>query len=150
MPQYRKSRNRKLVRKKRKFTKPYQIIHFLSTADEESFKPFRDKAHEYLSGVDTPPARLQKRGLQRIATEQPRDLVPHAVSEFNSNNALGGGIGSGIAVIYNQISHLLGFDLVHDAVFGADKKKYRPWNPNSPPIWWIKRMMILGNVLQRF
>jgi hypothetical protein len=45
------------------------------------------------------------------------------VSEFNSNDAKGGGIGSGVAVIYNQISHLLGFDLVHDAVFGVDKKK---------------------------
>jgi hypothetical protein len=45
------------------------------------------------------------------------------VTEFNSNNAKGGGIASGVAVIYDQISHLLGFDKIKDAVFGVDKTK---------------------------
>jgi hypothetical protein len=123
MPRYRKSKNHKLVRKRRKFTKPYQLIHFLSTANEESFKPFRDKANEYLSGEDVPPIRLKTKALQQIATEHPKQLVAHAVSDFNTNDAKGGGLSSGVAVIYDQISHLLGMDKLKDAVFGVDKKK---------------------------
>ena len=123
MPTYRRSKNRKLVRKSRKFTKPYQIVHFLATANEEEFKPFRDKAREYLSGQDSPPVPLQKEVLQRIATEHPKKLIPHAVSDFNLNNAKGGGMASGIAVLYKQLAHLLGMDKLKDAIFGVDKQK---------------------------
>lgn len=121
MPRYTRSKNKKLVRKQKDFKHPYQLIHFLQTANEKQFKPFKDKAREYLSGDTTPPVKLQTSALQKIALLHPKKLTPHAVSDFNGNDALGGGVGSSVAVINNQIKHLLGIDKVQDAVFGVNK-----------------------------
>jgi hypothetical protein len=123
MPRYTKSKNKKLVRKTKRFKHPYQIIHFLQTANDKQMQPFRDTARDYLTGVTVPPVKLQRRALQKIALLDPKELTKHAVHDFNGDNALGGGVGSGIAVIWNQIMHLLGVDKLSDAISGVNKPK---------------------------
>jgi hypothetical protein len=123
MPRYVKSKNKKLVHKKKDFKHPYQVIHFLQTADDTQMKPFRDTARDYLTGATVPPVKLQRRALQKIALLDPKALTPHAVRDFNNDDALGGGVGSGIAVIWNQIMHLLGVDKLSDAISGVKKPK---------------------------
>ena len=121
MPRYRKSQNKKLVRKSRSFQNPYQIIHFLSSASQEEFKPFQDKAKDYLTGKSVPLAPLKKSSLHKIASMKPRDLMSHAVSSFQNDKAVGGGISSALAILLKQFGHLIGFDKIKDAVFGSKK-----------------------------
>ena len=124
MPRYRKSKNKKLVRKRREFTNPYQILHFLSTADKSTFQPFQEKAKDILSGKIKPISRLRKGALQQIATTDPKKLLPHAVTDLQSKNAaVGGGVSSAIAILLKQFGHLVGFDKIQDAVFGAKKQE---------------------------
>ena len=98
------------------------MIHFLSTASAEEFQPFRDMAHEYLKGNKKPSRRLKKRAVEQIAYDHPKKLIPHVVNEFQDSK-LGGGIASGLSTIVQESSHLLGLDLLKDAVFGAPKPK---------------------------
>ena len=121
MPRYTKSKNKKIVRKQKDFKHPYQVLHFLQTATDSQFKPFRDQARDYLTEASVPPVKLQRRSLQKIALLNPKELTKHAAHDFHGNDALGGGVGSSIAVINNQIKHLLGIDKVSDAVFGVKK-----------------------------
>ena len=118
MPKYRKGRG-KLVKKYRNFKHPYQMIHFLSTAREKEFKPFRDIAKQYLSGDIVPSMRLSKNAIHHIAYNDPKKLVPHVVHEFE--HKIAGGISSGVASIVHEGSHLLGLDLLYDALFGVQK-----------------------------
>lgn len=118
MPNYRKSRG-KFVKKHRNFKHPYQMIHFLSTTREKEYKPFRDIAKQYLSGDIVPSTKLSKQAIQHIAYNDPKQLVPHVVHEFEGQ--LGGGISSGVASIVHEGAHLLGIDLLHDAIFGVTK-----------------------------
>ena len=92
MPRYAKAKNKKLVRKMKRFKHPYQIIHFLQTASDSQFKPFQELASDYVTGKQTPPTRLKRRALQKIATKGPKALVKDTVRSFQENDALGGGI----------------------------------------------------------
>jgi len=117
MPKYRKGRG-KLVRKKhRNFEHPYQIIHFLSSTREAEYKPFRDIAKQYLDGSIEPGVRLRKNAIQHIAFNDPKKLIPHVIHELD--HKIGGGIVSGVATIVHEGAHLLGLDLLSDAIFGV-------------------------------
>lgn len=123
MPRYRKRRGKKIVHKPTTFDHPYQMIHFLSTATESEFAPLREKANDYLNGVETPPIPLRRRALQQIATQHPRKLVKHAVDELNRNDMVGGGISSGVAVLLKEFGHLLGLDVIANKITGVKKQK---------------------------
>jgi hypothetical protein len=124
MPKYRRGRG-KLVKTHRNFEHPYQLIHFLSSTREKEYKPFRDIAKQYLDGSIVPGHKIRKNALQHLAYNDPKKLVPHVVHELD--HKIGGGIVSGAASIVHEASHLLGLDLLSDAIFGV-----QPQQPQSP------------------
>ena len=132
MPKYTRSSRGELEKRTRNFQHPYQMIHFLSTVTEEEFTPFRNLAKDYLDGSRAPPRRLSRSSLKHILEDKPRNLIPRVVQEFesysdpNEVSILGGGIAEGIGTMVGEASHLLGLDVLKDAIFGAPKRKPVP------------------------
>ena len=132
MPIYRRSRRGEFQRKTRNFEHPYQLLHFLSTATEDEFKPFQNLADDYLEGRRIPERVLRRSGLLKIAKSKPRDLIPHVVDELESHSQkdresqLGGGITEAVSTIVREASHLLGLDVLKDSIFGAPSRKPVP------------------------
>ena len=89
------------------------MLHFLHTATEEDWEPFKRLATEYATNKRKPPKRMNLEHLNTVATSKPRDLVPHVVNELNSHNdperesLLGGGIADIIHTAGHTVAHTL-------------------------------------------
>jgi len=135
MPRYISSRDGEFQgRKKRSFVSPNHIIHFLSTARDQDWEPFKNIAIEYATNKRTPPKRLNLRHVNTVASSKPRDLVPHVINEFNSHvdpdreSLLGGGIADVIHTVGHTVGHLFGLDKLSDAIFGGPTQKERSYD----------------------
>ena len=126
MPSYRRSKRGEFQRRTRNFEHPYQLLHFLSTASEDEFKPFRNLADDYLAGRRVPPRKLFRSSLQRISKDTPRSLIPYVVDELENDSLLGGGIVEAAGTIVHEAAHLLGLDVLKDSIFGAPSRKPVP------------------------
>ena len=110
------------------------MLHFLATATDDEFTPFRNLAKDYLSGDRVPGRQLKRRSLERIVKEKPRQLISRVVDELQSyhdpdaDSLLGGGIAEAINLITHEGAHLLGLDVLKDKIFGAPKRKPIPLN----------------------
>ena len=132
MPRYIRSRDGEFQKhKRRSFMSPDHMIHFLSTAKDHEWEPFKTIATEYATNKRTPPRRLNLRHVNTVAQSHPRDLVPHVIDEFNSHvdpkrdSLLGGGIADVIHSVGHTVGHLFGLDKLSDAIFGGPEHKER-------------------------
>lgn len=132
MPRYISSREGEFQGyKKRSFVSPEHMIHFLSTAHDDDWAPFKKIATEYATNKRTPPKRLNLRHVNTVASSKPRDLVPHVIDEFNSHvdpgrkSLLGGSISDVIHTIGHSVKHIFGLDKLSDMIFGGPEKKDR-------------------------
>lgn len=129
MPKYTKSRGRKkLVKKKKRFRHPYEVLHALSSTRPEDFEHYRELAKDYLSGEKVPPVALSRESLAQLVTENQQFLTQQAAHEFHDGDGggLGGGIASATAVIGQEISHLVGADAFMDWIGHINKPKKYP------------------------
>ena len=127
MPKYTKGRGRKkLVKKKKKFSHPYDVIHALSTTPPEGFQHYRDMAKSYLSGDKVPPTQLSRESLSQMVDENQQFLTQQAAHEFHDGGGLGGGISTATAVIGRELSHVTGANEFLDWVGLVKKPKKYP------------------------
>ena len=128
MPRYTASKKGELQAKGNKsFTSPDELIHFLCSATDKEWKPFKQVAIDYLAGKHVPTRRLKKTKVHQVATLKPFDLVRHVHDEFDSHNGseesqLGGGIAEVIHTAGSLVSHTLGLDRIGE-LFGLGPKK---------------------------
>ena len=79
MPRYTKGRGRKkLVKKKKRFGHPYDVLHALAATPPERFQKYRDLAGDYLSGNKVPPAALSRDALSQMVNENQQYLASQA------------------------------------------------------------------------
>ena len=127
MPKYSKGRGRKkLVKKKKKFSHPYDVIHALAATPPEGFKQYRNMAKDYLSGDKVPPAQLSREALGQMVDQNQKFLTQQAAHEFHDGGGLGGGISTATAVIGRELSHLTGANEFFDWVGKVKKPKKYP------------------------
>ena len=126
MPRYRRSHRGELQKpKNRSFTSSRQLIHFLATASEEEWQPFRDTASHFLSGEKTPTRRLRRTHLHTLAGSKPFDLLQTVHDEFESHHdpdresLLGGGLVETIHTVGSEVAHLLGLDQLGNLLTGG-------------------------------
>jgi len=126
MPKYTKGRGRKkLVKKKKRFGHPYDVLHALAATPPERFQKYRDLAGDYLSGNKVPPAALSRDSLSQMVNENQQYLASQAAHEFHGGGGLGGGISTATAVIGSELSHLVGADAFFDWLGHINKpRKY--------------------------
>ena len=100
MPRYSKGRKKKLVRKRKKFGGPYDVLHALSATPPGQFQRYRDMASDYLSGEKVPGAPLSRESLSQMVAENQAFLTQQAAHEFaGGGEQLGGGISTATAVL---------------------------------------------------
>lgn len=130
MPRYVRSRDGEFQKQtRRSFISPNHMIHFLSSATDHEWEPFKKIATEYATNKRTPPRQLNLLHVNTVARAHPRDLVSHVIDEFNSHvdperdSLLGGGIADTIHTVGHTVGHLFGLDKLSDAIFGGPKQK---------------------------
>jgi hypothetical protein len=125
MPRYVKGRGKKkLVKKKKRFKHPYEVLHALSSTQPDHFQHYRDLAQDYYSGSKVPPIPLNRSSLADMVDQNQQYLTSQAAHDFQ--DGLGGGIASAASVIGSELSHLVGADKFLDWVGHLKKpKKYQ-------------------------
>lgn len=130
MPRYLSSRDGEFQKhKRRSFVSPDHLIHFLNSARQHEWEPFKSIAVEYATNKRTPPTRLNLKHVNTVARSKPRDLVKYVVDEFNSHidperdSLLGGGVSDTIHTIGHTVGHLFGLDKLSDLVFGGPEHR---------------------------
>ena len=111
-----------------------QLIHHLIIMDDKSFKPYKNMAEDFVQGRKIPTRRLKRKSLKKIAnTNHPRDLVPQIIYEVQSHKTplqksqLAGGFTETVHTITHELLHLIGADVLADAIFGiSDPNKLVP------------------------
>lgn len=127
MPKYQKGgRRKKLVKKKKRFGHPYDVLHALSATPPDRFQKYRDLASDYLSGEKVPPTALSRESLSAMVNENQQYLTTQAAHDFHDGGGLGGGIATATAVIGSELSHLVGADAFFDWLGHINKPKKYP------------------------
>jgi len=122
MPTYSSSREGEFQSRKRSFVSPDHMIHFLNTATDDSWSPFKRLATEYATNKRTPPKRLNLSHVHMVATQKPRELVQPIENEFNSHidpereSLLADGVADTVHTLGHVIGHSLGFDRLVDRI----------------------------------
>ena len=98
------------------------LVHFLATASDKQWKPFRDMATDFMKGSKTPRRRLKKTSLHKIINHKPFHLLPLVHSEIHKHRTgdpdakLAGGILEAIHTTGSAIGHALGFDRLAELI----------------------------------